>query len=111
MAYPDGKYPAGLETTYVNPNVCRSFSLGATTTLQSLTGQVCSEVLIINKSSKDLYIYDGSFTQDDNRLLIADGESLTLRGVTNSDQISAKLASGTGTIYYRTQYYSNNPSR
>ena len=110
MAYPDGKYPAGLETTYRNTNVCRSFSLGVTTSMQALTGQVCSEVLIINKSAQDLYVYDGEYTQDDNRILVSDGESITIRGITNCDQVSAK-AGGSGTIYYRTQYYSNNPSR
>ena len=111
MAYPDGKYPAGLETTFVNPNKCRSFNVTATTVAAALTGQVCSEVLILNKSGQNLKIYDIAHMQDDNCLLIGDSESITIRGVTNSDQIKVETASGSGTIYYRTQYYSNNPSR
>ena len=111
MAYPDGKYPAGLETTFVNTNKCRSFNVNATTVAAALTGQVCSEVLILNKSGQDLKVYDIAHMQDDNCLLISDGESITIRGVVNSNEIKIKTSSGSGTVYYRTQYYSNNPSR
>ena len=112
MAYPESAYPQGLGTTYVNPNVCRSFSLAlANTNLTSLTGQVCSEVLVINKSGENLSLFDNGDEQSDHCVMIGDGESITIRGLTNSNQLSAKLAANTGTIYYRTQYYSNNPSR
>ena len=111
MAYPDGEFPEGLGTTYVNPNICRSYSLAASTTLTALTGQICSEVLILNKSGQTLKIFDGGFTQADHCVHLSDGETITIRGCTNSNQVSAQLASGTGTIYYRTQYYSHNPSR
>ena len=104
-------YPSDRETTYVNPNVCRSFNVTATTSLAALTGQVCSEVLIYNKTGQDLKIYDNDYSNDSFAFLIADGESITIRGITNSNEVSAKTASGSGTIYYRTQYYSNNPSR
>ena len=104
-------YPSDRETTYVNPNVCRSYNVTATTALAALTGQVCSEVLIYNKTGQDLKIYDNDYSNDSFAFLIADGESITIRGITNSNEVSAKTASGSGTIYYRTQYYSNNPSR
>ena len=104
-------YPSDRETTYVNPNVCRSFNVTATTALAALTGQVCSEVLIYNKTGQDLKIFDGGYNDGSNAFLIADGESITIRGVTNANEVSAQTASGSGTIYYRTQYYSNNPSR
>ncbi|MBC8416717.1 hypothetical protein H8E06_00115 [bacterium] len=104
-------YPSDRETTYVNPNVCRSFNVTATTTLAALTGQVCSEVLIYNKTGQDLKIFDGGYSDGSNAFLIADGDSVTIRGITNANAVSAQTASGSGTIYYRTQYYSNNPSR
>ena len=105
---------------YINLNTCRSHTLAATTALQALTGFdqaafgsgiLCSEVLIINKSGEDAYIYDSGIIHDATRLLIEDNESITIRGITNSHEVSAKLGSGTGTIYYRTQRFSNNPSR
>ena len=96
---------------YINVNTCRSYTLAATTTLKALTGMTCSEVLVINKSGQDAYLYDGGYILDATRLLIEDNESVTLRGLTNANQVSAKLGSGTGTLYYRTQRYSNNPSR
>ena len=46
-----------------------------------------------------------------NTLLIGDDESVTIRGITNSNQVSAATSSGSGLIYYRTQFYSINPSR
>ena len=106
MAYPEDDTPV-----YANLNKCRSFNVTATTTLAALTGAVCSEVLIYNKTGQDLKIYDSGYSNDSYCFLIADGESVTIRGITNSEQVSAKTASGSGTIYYRTQYFSNNPSR
>ena len=104
-------YPSDRETTYVNPNVCRSFNATASTTLAALTGQVCSEVLIYNKTGQDLKIFDNGRDNGSYAFLIADGESITIRGITNADAVSAQTTSGTGTFYYRTQYFSNNPSR
>ena len=82
-------YPSDRETTYVNPNVCRSFNVTATTSLAALTGQVCSEVLIYNKTGQDLKIYDNDYSNDSFAFLIADGESITIRGITNSNEVSA----------------------
>ena len=97
-------------TTYVNPNICASFKLTlANTNLTSLTGQVCSEVLVINKTGADLSLFSEGDAQADHCLLIGDGESVTVRGLTNSNQLSAKGSAGD--FYYRTQYFSNNPSR
>ncbi len=112
---------------YVNYNICRSFNQHITTSLTMLTGaevpaftntatpvltggQPCSEVVIINKTSGDLSIYDMDYPAALNCLLIGTGESITLRGLTNVAQVSAVAASA-GTIYFRTQFYSINPSR
>ena len=43
-------------------------------------------------------------------MLIPNNDSVILRGITNSDQVSAKAASP-GLIFYRTQFFSSNPLR
>jgi len=119
---------------YVNYNICRSFNQNIDTTLTMLTGaevpafteevtegrrtyapvltggHPCSEVIIINKTSGNLFVYDNGYEDDLNSLALATGESITLRGLTNVAQISAKAVSA-GTVFYRAQFYSINPSR
>ena len=73
-------------------------------------GMPCSEVTIINKTTGDLTLFDMDYPNALNGLLIGTGESVTLRGLTNVAQVSAVAASA-GTVYYRTQFFSNNPSR
>lgn len=101
-------YTGNNGTTFVNPNHCRSFKVTLAGALLALTDEVCSEVVLINKTGDDVLIYDSDFSDAANGLLLGDGESFVLRGVTNSMQISAN---GTGDFYYRTQWYSNSPSR
>mgnify|MGYP003649852700 CR=1 FL=1 len=105
MAYPASPYSRSFQ----NLNVCRSFNVSCTTTKAALTGEECSEVLVLNKTGQDVYIYDAGYHQTDNRFILADGDSMTFRGMTNSDQVSAQTASGSGTLYYRTQHYSMTP--
>ena len=97
---------------YVNPNECRSYNQPANTAFLPLSSQVCSEVFIINKIVDDP---NGPASADrvgaESVLLIGDDESVTIRGITNANQVSAATSSGNGTIYYRTQFYSINPSR
>ena len=96
---------------YINTNICRSYKVTIATSLVKFTGMTCSEVLVYNKSGQDLELYDQNYSDAANAFLIGDGESVTIRGLTNADQLSGKLASGSGSVYYRTQYFSNNPSR
>lgn len=96
---------------FVNTNLCRSFNQSLSTTLTPLSSQVCSEVLVINKTGQGINIYDSGFADTTNNLLIEDDESITIRGITNSDQVSAQTISGGGTLYYRTQYFSYLPQR
>lgn len=91
---------------YFNRNQCRSFKLtisGPT----PLTDQVCSEVIIVNRTGSDITINDSGYIGAAYGFLLANLESATFRGITNSNQVSA---TGTGDIYYRTQFYSNTPS-
>ena len=98
-------------STFYNINDCRSFNQPVSSTLVALRAYPCSEVIIINKTGASIYIYDSSYTDDSNRLLLESNESIALRGITNSEQVSAKTATGGGTLYFRTQYYSLLPQR
>ena len=102
-------YPSNNSTTFNNINDCRSFNQSLSTTLAAFAGYPCSEVIIINKTGQTVYIYDNNYFSDSNRLMLSDGDSIALRGISNSATVSAKTASGSGTIYYRTQYYSLLP--
>ena len=98
-------------STFYNINECKSFNQTIDTSLSSLSAHPCSEVIIINKTEQSVYLYDSDNFDDSNRLLIEDGEIITLRGITNSSQVSAKTDSGSGTLYYRTQFFSMLPQR
>ena len=99
-------------STFYNINDCRSFNQNLTSTaLSQLSSYPCSEVIIINKTGQSVYIYDSNYFDDSNRLLLESGDSIALRGITNSSQVSAKTVSLGGTLYYRTQYFSMLPQR
>jgi hypothetical protein len=95
---------------YINLNICKSFNQILSTGLVALSSQVCSEVIIYNKTGSDILLYDNNNFNATNAFLISNNDSFVVRGITNTNQVSATALSA-GTIYYRTQYYSNNPSR
>ena len=92
-------------STFTNKNAGKSFKQSLDTNLKALSSFTCSEVLIINSSGQSLLVYDNNNFTDANSLAIPNLDSIVMRGVTNSNQVSAKLASGTGDIYYRAQPY------
>ena len=96
---------------FMNINLCRSYNGGLSTTLARLSAEECTEVLILNKTGQDVEIYDGERFEGTQAFLIGDDESVTIRGITNSEQVSAKTTSGNGKIYFRTQFYSMFPQR
>ena len=121
-------------STYFNTNQCFSFNNHLpNANMVCLSSQPCSEVTIWNNTGQDVYIYagpdevggggvDDSFRiySDQARALLLpklsdqEASSITIRGLTNSNQVSAKKAAAGSAgelIYYRTQFYSNNPSR
>lgn len=93
---------------YENINTCRSFNQTVNTGLSVLANQVCSEVTIYNRGATALEIYDNGYSGASNAFIISGGENFTVRGITNSNQVSAKYASGSGTIYYRTAYFTHS---
>ena len=113
-------YPtSNIGSTYFNVNECHSFFYTFGTDLLPLSSQACSEVHVWNQSGQILYLYtysDGPVV-DERRIAIPAAAAATplrpyvIKGLTNADQLSAKLAASTGNIYWRTQFFSNNPSR
>ena len=97
-------------STYYNVNQCKSFNQIITTALTQLSAQPCSEVILINRTGDSLSAYDSGLSGEAYAMLLKNDESMIFRGLTNSNQLSAK-ATATGKAYYRTQFYSNNPSR
>ncbi len=112
---------------YFNRNECRSFNVIVGTAMVRLSGrdsaapflgQECSEVFISNKTGQAVTLFDRSDAWGDAEainvsrgFLLDDNDTITLRGLTNVNQVSAKTASGAGTLYYRTQFFSSNPIR
>jgi hypothetical protein len=95
---------------YFNNNICKSFRQSISTSLVALSAQVCSEVIIYNKTGGDITIYDNNNFSVLNSLLLSNNDNVVIRGITNTNQVSAS-ASSAGTMYYRSQYYSYTPSR
>ena len=116
-----------MENSYFNNNECRSFNIRLGTAMKRLSGidsaapflgQLCSEVYIVNKTGQTVTLFDRSDAWGDAEainvsrgFLLDDNDSITLRGLTNVNQVSAKTGSGAGTLYYRTQFFSSNPIR
>ena len=97
-------------SVYYNLNECRTFNQTINTQLTRLSSQICSEVEIFNRTGGNLSAYDGGYSAEAFAMLIPNNDSVILRGLTNSDQVSAKAASP-GLIFYRTQFFSSNPLR
>lgn len=97
-------------STFYNSNVCRSFNLTINTSMTQLFAMPCSELEIYNTTGGLLSAYDGGFSTEPFALLIGSNERVTLRGLTNASEVSAKAATA-GKIHYRTQFFSSNPIR
>ena len=82
--------------SFTNRNICKSHSIALNGTQQPLSGGGCSEVIVIGTASTTVRdIYGGN-------LVVPQDTVFTFRGVTDSTQLSA---AGSGTLYYRTQYF------
>ena len=94
---------------YKNKDNPKSFKQEINGTLTKLNHWECSEVVIINRSGDSILIFDNNNVDPDDHLLILDGESMTFRGLTNSESVSALTENGaTGDIYVRANFYSNH---
>lgn len=85
---------------FSNKNICKNHNLTLGAGYAALADVECSEIVVLPSAAT-------TFSDDNSNLsstefVIAANTEFTFRGITNSNQISAK---GTGTLYYRTQYY------
>ena len=116
MALPVPTSNEGSE--FFNINQCYSFNNTYGEDLYPLSSQPCSEVWIWNQTGQILYVYDlygASDWMDERRLAIPAAAAATplqpfvIRGLTNAEQVSAKTHTGSGKVYWRTQFFSSNP--
>jgi len=100
--------PDNNGSTYFNRNTCRSFNQPLSTNLVALSSQICAELIIYNKTGQDVQVFDSGYFNSSNAFVLSNNDSFVVRGITNSAQVSAKTTTGSGLIYYRTQYFSSN---
>jgi hypothetical protein len=98
---------------FTNLNQCYSFSCSAnSTTAIKLSSFSCSEVIIVNPTSNAavLLVYDVNTTDNSRAFGIPAGDTFTMKGITNSADLSAKFLTAPtgGAIYCRTQYYTHS---
>lgn len=91
---------------FTNLNECHSRNYTATTAFAALDTLECSEVIVINKTGQGVHVNHEDIADVTKNILLDDNDTFTFRGLTNADQLSAQTVSGTGTLYYRTQFYS-----
>lgn len=73
------------------------------------TGQECSEVLIshtINGGVKILDRWTGTNPENYNWIYIPEDTPTTIKGITNTNELSAQGISNTGVLYYRSSFFS-----
>jgi len=99
------------DTVYVNINKCFNikWTLSASYT-KPLSSVKCSEVLIHNDSGGSITFKAGQGASIDpsevTEFSIPDGNSITVMGLTNTDQLSC---AGSGTLFGRSHFYSSTP--
>ena len=90
--------------SHINRNFCKTFNVSVnTSTLTQLANQDCTEVMF-SCTGDDLRIYARS--NPTAYFVVPKNNVVTIRGVTNSSELSAMSVTGTHTIGYRTQFYS-----
>jgi hypothetical protein len=84
---------------FTNRNVCKTFNLALNGTPQQLANQECSQVTVC--STGGVTVFDRSNPAVGFSVPLS--TVFTFMGVSNSSELSA---SGSGTLSYRTQYFS-----
>ena len=84
---------------HINRNFCKTFSLAIDGSIKKLADQECSEVIVCAPNATTIY----DKTNPTVGFYVPKDVLMSFKGVTNSSDLSA---SGTGTLYYRTQFYS-----
>ena len=85
-----------------NRNVCKSFSMSPGGSLAVLADQECSEVIVLPSATT----YFADYRNPSVEFMVPANTVFTFRGLTNSNELSAR---GSGTLSYRTQFFSYLP--
>lgn len=98
-------------STYINPNVCKSFSVVISAVMTPLSEQTCSEAYFYNhgvNSNDHIAIYDSPTSY-----YTLDGKTgVNIMGLTNMNLVSAIVTKGNPVLLtYRTAYFSCLPQR
>lgn len=91
---------------FYNVNFNRSFNQTIGSTLTCLSAWLASEVTVINRTGSVIYLYDNNVFGDAFNMQLSANESVTLRGIANSNQVSAR-ADTPGPLYFRASRFSN----
>lgn len=108
---------------FTNKNVCKNFteSLNASTWIElnanganrgaGGAGQTCTEVLLwhdamVSNMDTVLVLDRWDSAGEDNAVVVPEDTPITFMGLTNCNTLSAKSGSGSGTLSYRTHYFS-----
>ena len=108
-----------MARNFTNRNVCKNFKKTVNTSnfveLNGNTGtskgaggagEECSQVLISHTLEGGVLVLDRwDAAGTDNSIYIPEDVPVTIRGITNVDDLSAKAISNCGSIYYRTEFY------
>ena len=92
---------------FINRNLCKSFQAALNnSTYVKLSAQECSEVIVLlyDASASSVAFVDILDPNSSTPFRVFANRESTIRGVADSSQLSAK-ASGSLTLYYRTQYF------
>ena len=94
-----------------NLNTCYSVTDVFTTALKQLSAYNCSEVIILNLGASPLRVWDTNSTASvaGTSFIVPPSAEFTFRGLTNGQEVSASFISGSGTVTYRTQFFSSFP--
>lgn len=101
--------------TYNNINQCFNIKfdlLGATTYVKPTSAVKCSEVVLLNNTGGDITFKAGrgdlGNPADITEFVVSDNQEFTVRGITNTEQLSCAGTNAT-TLYGRSQWYSLTP--
>jgi hypothetical protein len=99
---------------FTNLNLCFSTTETFGTTVKTLCTYSCSEVYIYNAGTSSVNIYDqqscsNPILSGNSYFSLPSGKDVTIRGITNSNEVSAACVTGTAALSYRTQFFSSFP--
>lgn len=81
----------------------KSFNQYISASLRPLSSFPATEVVLVNVGDAPVLIYDNNNFLDANSLMLSAGNTFTIKGITNANQISAKTIDNqtSSSLYYR----------